>query len=153
VENSRKVAVAQSLMERLTESRELPHTQASSVRFLKEVVRRDLETLLNTRKPMMRELERYPDALGTVLSYGLEDAGALEDSSSGRFEALQQAVETCLGEFEPRLVDVMVSVLDPASARREIRLQIEAKLPLYPVIEVVHFDTVLDLASEIYTVA
>ncbi len=153
MENARKFTVAQSLMERLCESKDLPHAQASSVRFLKEVIRRDLETVLNTRKPMTRELEGYSKAWGTVLTYGLEDVGSLQESSAGRFEGLQQAIETCLADFEPRLIDVVVSVLDAPSEKREVRLHIEAKLPVYPSIEVVYFDTVFDLASEIYTIA
>ena len=153
MENIKKMAVAQSLMERLSESQELPPTQAGSIRFLKEAIRRDLETVLNTRKPMTRELEGYPQAGGTVLNYGLEDFGSLYSLPEGHSHALQQAIEGCLAEFEPRLVDVRVSVLGSPSEKREIRLHIEAKLPVYPSVEVVYFDTVLDLSRETYTVA
>ena len=143
---------AQSLMERLSEKQEPPHTQAGSLRFLKEAIRRDLEGVLNTRKPMLQELERYREACGTVLQYGLEDFSALPESSEGHLPELQKAIKRCLAEFEPRLLDVEVNLQSSPLEKREIRLQIEARLPLYPSVEVVYFDTILDLGSETYFV-
>lgn len=147
----KETVFTQSLMERLSESIEPPHTQASSLRLLKEAIRRDLEDLLNTRKPMNSELAGR-DARATVLGYGLEEFDNLLADSDAKLQAIQEAIQRCLAEFEPRLREVAVTVQGGHLEKREIQLHIEAKLPLYPAIEVVFFDTVLDLTSEKYSV-
>jgi predicted component of type VI protein secretion system len=67
---------------------------------------------------------------------------------------MQRAVQQCLAEYEPRLTNVLVSasVQDGDLLKHEIRLHIEAQLPLYPSVEVVSFDTVFDVTTETYSV-
>ena len=148
----RQVIVSQSLMERLSEQVNWPATEAASLRMLKEAVRRDLEALLNTRRPAPRELEGYEAAGCTVLNYGLDDLSTLRATPNGHLEAMKRAVELCLAAYEPRLTGVTVSLQDGHLLRREIRLHIEATLPVYPAIELVSFDTILDLTRQTYSV-
>ncbi len=120
--------------------------------MLKESIRRDLETLLNTRRVSPRELEGYIEAGSSVLNYGLEDLSTLRATPNGYLREMQRSVQHCLSSFEPRLTNVTVSLQNGDLLHREIRLHIEATLPLYPSVESVSFDTVFDLTSETYSV-
>jgi type VI secretion system protein ImpF len=144
--------ITQSLWQRLCENEELPTAHAAAARFLKESIRRDLEDLLNTRRPLARELEGYDLARSSVVNYGLEDLSSFYPSSGNSAQDIQQAVRRCIAEFEPRLVGVSVVVENSDPNRHEIRLHIEATLPIYPSAEKVSFDSMLDVASGIYSV-
>lgn len=143
---------AQSIMERLSEQQDWPNTQAGSIRLLKESIRRDLEAVLNTRRPLARELENYSEAAASVLNYGLDDLSTLRSTPNGYLLEMQHAVQRCLADYESRLTDVTVSIQDGNLLNREIRLHIEANLPLYQSVEIIFFDTVFDLTSETYFV-
>ncbi|AXC13370.1 ImpF [Acidisarcina polymorpha] len=149
---SKEMLFAQSLMERLSEKQEWPTTQTGSLRLLKESIRRDLEALLNTRRPMTMELGGYSEAAASVVNYGLEDLTSLRATRSGYLLEMQRSIQQCLTEYEPRLTEVTVRVQDGDFVNREIRLHIEANLPVYPSVEAVTFDTVFDLTSETYFV-
>lgn len=141
-----------SLMERLSETQEVHASQATSVRSLKEVIRRDLEALLNTRKPLARQLEGYIHAASSVLNYGLEDLSSLPVAAGGQLIEMQRAIQQCLAIYEPRLTDISVSVEDGGRIDKEIKLHIEATLPFYPTIEAVTFDTVFNVTNQTYSV-
>lgn len=151
--HAREMQVQQSILDRLSEKQEWPTTQTASLRFLKESIRRDLEELLNTRRPLARELENYASARSSVLNYGLDDLSGIAPLSQGNVQELQQAVHRCIAEYEPRLHDVTVSAGNGNDLlRREIRLHIEATLPVHPSAEIVSFDTMLDLTSGMYSI-
>lgn len=144
--------ITQSLWDRLCVNEELPASHAAAVRYLKESIRRDLEDLLNTRRPPARELDGYDLAKGSVINYGLEDLSSFYPSSGSSAQDIQQAVRRCIAEYEPRLVGVSVAVESSDPGRHEIRLHIEAMLPIHPGAETVSFNTTLDVASGIYSV-
>jgi type VI secretion system protein ImpF len=149
----REMPVTQSVFDRLSEREEWTGTQAASLRLLKESIRRDLEELLNTRRTLTAELDGYKEARGSVLNYGLEDLNSLTPLSRVNAQELQRAVQRCIAEYEPRLLDVTVSVEGNSDLlRREIRLHIEATLPVHPSAETVSFDTMLDLTSGLYSI-
>jgi type VI secretion system protein ImpF len=144
--------ITQSLWNRLSESEEIPIAHSAAVRFLKESIRRDLEDLLNTRRPPAPELEGYDLARSSVINYGLEDLSSFYPSSGSSAQDIQQSVRRCIAEYEPRLVGVSVVAEETNLDRHEIRLHIEATLPIHPAAETVSFDTMLDVASGIYSV-
>jgi type VI secretion system protein ImpF len=152
VTRPQSTVITQSLWDRLREHEELPASHAAAVRFLKESIRRDLEDLLNTRRPLVRELEGYDLARTSVINYGLEDLSSFYPSSGSSVQDIQQAVRRCIAEYEPRLVGVTVAVENSDPSRHEIRLHIEAMLPIHPSAETVSFDTMLDVASGVYSV-
>lgn len=150
---AKEMPVTQSVLDRLSERQEWPGTHAASLRLLKESIRRDLEELLNTRRTLTGELDGYDAARGSVLNYGLEDLNSLTPLSRVNAQELQRAVQRCIAEYEPRLVDVTVSVEGGSDLlRREIWLHIEATLPVHPSAESVSFDTMLDLTSGMYSI-
>ena len=149
----REGPVVLSVLDRLSEGVNPPTTYAASVRTLKESIRRDLEELLNTRRAPAQEFEGFSLARSSVVNYGLDDLSLLMPSLANGAQQVQRAVERCLAEFEPRLRDVRVEVLRGESlTTREIRLHIAATIPMQPSAEVVSYDTMLDLASGLYSV-
>lgn len=151
--------VQPSLIDRLTD--EDPRTQAEprstyaeSLRRFKAAVQRDLEWLLNTRRTPEIPSEDLTELNKSVYVYGVSDITSLSrDSMSARRRLLRQIEETLL-QFEPRMTDVRISLVDVDSEnrRRELRFVVEATLQLDPTPEQVMFDTVLQFASGQYDI-
>lgn len=144
--------VTQSVLDRVTAVEDWPATRSQSLRFFKESLKRDLEWLMNTRQPPMMELAKYPLAKASVLNYGLPDITSLGLASASDHRRLRLAIETCISNYEPRLMDVRVTLEGSDTADRRLRFHIEGNMKLDPAPEEVSFDTVLDLASGEYRV-
>jgi type VI secretion system protein ImpF len=65
---------------------------------------------------------------------------------------LRKAIEICLRNYEPRLMDVRVTLEGSDTADRRLRFHIEGNLKLDPAPEEISFDTVLELSSGEYKV-
>lgn len=118
---------------------------SQGVNELREAVKRDLETLLNTRQTRP-ELMNSPDELATsVLTYGLPDfesgvVGGVEEQA----EVLREAVERAIQRFEPRLIQIQVMRMPAANQyERSLHLVIDAMLRIDPEPVPVTFDTIL----------
>jgi type VI secretion system protein ImpF len=144
--------ITQSVLDRLMAVEEWPTTRAQSLRFFKESLRRDLEWLLNTRQPHMPELNSYQAAKATVINFGLPDITAMGLLSAADHRTLRGAIEVCLRNFEPRLMDVHVTLEESDTVDRRLRFHIEGNMKLDPAPEEITFDTVLELASGEYKV-
>jgi len=105
---------------------------------------------LNTRQPGMRELEGYPLANASMVNYGLPDISAMGLASSSDHKRLRQAILTCLKNFEPRLMNVDVTIESADIADRKLRFHIEGQMKLDPAPEEISFDTVLEMTSGEY---
>jgi type VI secretion system protein ImpF len=144
--------VTQSVLDRLTQVDDWPSTRTQSVRFFREALKRDLEWLLNTRKPPLPELDSWPVARDTVINFGLPDITSLGLTSAADHRSLRLAIESCLRVFEPRLTDVHVTLEASDTADRRLRFHIEGNMKLDPAPEEISFDTVLELSSGEYKV-
>jgi type VI secretion system protein ImpF len=144
--------VTQSVLDRLTQVDDWPSTRTQSVRFFREALKRDLEWLLNTRKPPLPELASWPAARDTVINFGLPDITSLGLTSASDHRSLRLAIESCLRVFEPRLTDVHVTLESSDTADRRLRFHIEGNMKLDPAPEEISFDTVLELSSGEYKV-
>ena len=144
--------VTQSVLDRLVAVDEWPATRAQSLRFFKESLKRDLEWLLNTRMPPIRGIDGYPLAKASVINYGLPDISALGLSSASDNRRLRLGIETCLRNYEPRLIDIRVTLEGGDVADRRLRFHIEGMMQLDPAPEEISFDTVLELTSGEYKV-
>ncbi|HEX8713577.1 MAG TPA: type VI secretion system baseplate subunit TssE [Terracidiphilus sp.] len=144
--------VTQSVLDRLTQVEDWPTTRNQSVRFFRDALKRDLEWLLNTRKPPVEEISSRPVARETVINYGLPDISALGLGSTTDQRALRSAIEACLRAFEPRLTGVHVTLESADTVDRRLRFHIEGNMKLDPAPEEIAFDTVLELASGEYKV-
>lgn len=145
--------VTQSIVERLNSNVEWPSTRAQSLRLLRESMKRDLEWLLNTRRPVIAGMENFPLANRSVMQFGLIDTSSLSINSSNDQRRLQLAVQQCLDDFEPRLQNTRVTIEPDDQKRRQLRFHIEGEIRLDPAPEEIMFDTVLDLTSGEYLVS
>ncbi len=145
--------VTQSLLDRLTVEEDWPTTRAQSLRQTRESLKRDMEWLLNTRRSPIEGIERFPLASRSVIHYGLIDTSSLSLSSTIAHKRLQQAVHDCIAAFEPRLININVTIEGNDSSRRQLRFHIEGQIDLDPAPEEISFDTVLDLTSGEYSVS
>ena len=144
--------VTQSVLDRLTTVEDWPTTRSQSLRYFKEALKRDLEWLLNTRQPPIPELVDYPLAKSSVINFGLPDISSLGLSSASDHGRLRKAIEMCLRNFEPRLMDVRVTLEGSDTTDRRLRFHIEGSMKLDPAPEEISFDTVLELSSGEYKV-
>jgi type VI secretion system protein ImpF len=153
----REGPVTLSVLDRLIDQEperklEPPLTRAQSLRELKAALRRDLEWLLNTRRTIeesptsLKELER------SLYNYGLPDVSSLYLRSSKDQETLLKAIKTAINLFEPRLLNIKVTLEPAADDTRVIRFAIEGLLRMDPAPEHVFFDTMLEPMSGQYQV-
>lgn len=120
---------------------------AVSISDMKDRVKRDLQSLLNTRSTSMVAHELSDESVEvqrSVWTYGLPDftTGAAGDDSER--ERLRRVIEETIRRFEPRLSRVRVRFVRPASeAVRTLHFVIEAELTIHPYVEAVAFDTMV----------
>ena len=145
--------ITQSLLERLSSTVEWPATRAQSLRMMRESLKRDMEWLLNTRRSLIPGIDDFAQVNRSVLQYGLLDTSSLSVASSLDQKRLQQAVQQCIDDFEPRLQNTRVSIEADEQKRRQLRFHIEGEIRLDPAPEEITFDTVLDLTSGEYSVS
>jgi len=124
-----------------------PRSQAQSLADLKKSVKRDLEWLLNTRHTPIEIPETLEELNESMAVYGLPDLTALSVKNPNEQNRLAKSIETALRVFEPRFINVKVSLEPIDSTDRQLRFHIEAHLDIEPVPEPVSFDTVLQVGS------
>jgi type VI secretion system protein ImpF len=147
-----ELLITQSLVDRLTDREPWPETRSASVAMFRDSLKRDIEWLLNTRKPVMPELESYPATAASVLNYGFTDIRSFDSSAGKDPNALIRAMEECVRTYEPRILQprVFLSRSDPLS--RSLRFHLEGRIIYEDMEEEIKFDTVLELISGEYEV-
>lgn len=118
------------------------------VEELKQAVRRDIEWLLNSRKPLL-DLADLPEARASILAYGMPDLTSFSSSPSDR-QRICAHIEAALRTFEPRLLPRSIRV-EPVAGREEgyarLKFSIHALLDVDPVREPISFDTSVETSS------
>jgi type VI secretion system protein ImpF len=130
------------------QARDRPLAPASTVAQLRNAVRRDVEALLNARRPWRSVPDRFAALRVSPLGYGIPDftAGAFNDKLQQ--ESLRAEIETTIRRFEPRLAHVQVELTDePSPLTATLTLRISALLRVDPEPEHVVFDTMLDTTT------
>jgi type VI secretion system protein ImpF len=128
-------------------------TPACTVVELRNSVRRDVEALLNARRPWRSVPDRFATLRVSPLGYGIPDftAGAFNDRLQQ--ENLRAEIETTIRRFEPRLAHVQVEPADPPSPiAATLTLRISALLRVEPGPESVVFDTILETTTADVTI-
>jgi len=131
---------------------ELPLSRAQSVRELKAALRRDLEWLLNSRRTIEESPASLKEVGRSLYNYGLPDVASLYLRSSKDQAYLLESIKTAIEIFEPRLLNVKVTLESASEDKRVIRFAIEGLLRMDPAPEQVFFDTVLEPTSGQYQV-
>ena len=146
--------VTQSLLERLQNEHdpEWPTDRMKSIGRYRESVRRDVEDLLNTRQPVLRQLDAYTLASASVLNYGLPDVQNYGSGQGRDPQALTAAIRHTLKTFEPRILRPQVSLSRTDASSRALRFHIEGQLVFDTMKEEITFDTVLELVRGTFEV-
>ena len=147
-----EIKVTPSLLDRLIdyeprESKESPKSRSANLRELKLSVRRDLEFLLNSRSFPEDIPESLEELNKSVAVYGLPDFARSNVKNPSEQVKLTEQLESAIRIFEPRLMDLQIT-LDPVNdVERSLRFRILAQLKVDPVPEPIAFDTVLQMGS------
>jgi type VI secretion system protein ImpF len=147
-----EVLITQSLIDRLVEREQWPETRAASISMYRESLKRDVEWLLNTRQPVIPELESYPATAASVFNFGLPDLHSFDGSAGKEQNALTVALEKCIRVFEPRISQPRVFLARTDLLSRSLRFHIEGQIVYENMDEEIKFDTVLELISGEYEV-
>jgi type VI secretion system protein ImpF len=118
---------------------------------LKASVRRDLEWLLNCRQSII-PLPPGSRLSESLLSFGLPDLTHSSMSSAEDQDFLRRAIERAIARFEPRLTNVVVTLLDGGGPDRALRFRIDAMLRVEPNPEPIVFDSVLRLPTRDFVI-
>jgi type VI secretion system protein ImpF len=121
--------------------------RAELVRRTRERVRRDLESLLNTRlrcEPLPEGLEALADS---VFNFGVPDNSGASLASPDERESLAAIIEQVIRRHEPRFSRLRVTVADPGRAERTLHFRIEAILNVRPEVRPIVFDSNLEPVS------
>jgi type VI secretion system lysozyme-like protein len=120
-------------------------------------VLRDLEALLNTKRPPEEYFEGLPLVAGSIANYGLRDMTHRDGTSGTERAALAEHIAHVIQTYEPRLtnVNVIPRTLDEVKAEQPkgyrigaAYFRIVATLNVDPTpIEGVVFDTTMELAT------
>jgi type VI secretion system protein ImpF len=97
-------------------------------RLQREAVRRDLEILLNTRRPATPLPEPSGELGVSLFEYGLPSFRGTGPVSAARLDQFRQEVETAIRRFEPRLSQVRVLLELPDGPMERLRFRIEAQM-------------------------
>ena len=125
----------------------------SSLRFVREAVRRDLEDLLNSRprcKGWPASLNELNDSLA---NYGLPDFSGLAVGAPSRQKDFERVLREVIETFEPRLENVSVERADtPDTLGRTAVFRIEATLCVEPIREPIVFNSTIEPQTANFTV-
>jgi type VI secretion system protein ImpF len=83
-------------------------SEDDSFEAMKAGLRRDLEGLLNARRPFSRWLSGTPELAGTVVDFGLPDLSTEDFGTEAVRERIRRMIASCIRTHEPRLSKVEV---------------------------------------------
>ena len=146
--------VTQTLIDRFILSQDdWPKTRKESIERFRDALRRDLEWMLNTRRPVLPILEEFPETAASVFNFGFPDLQNFDNSQGNDKDAVCTALEKCIRTFEPRIEQPRVFLVRSDTLARSLRFHIEGQIRYDDAKEDVKFDTVLELISGEYEVA
>jgi type VI secretion system protein ImpF len=126
-----------------------PRTAGAQVEEIRENLRRDLETLLNTRRPPDTAPQGMPELADALVSYGVDGFFNTALVTSQQRDEFARRLQTRIRLFEPRFESVAVAVLPPQNAaQRSLRLRIEARYVAQAGFPAVSFETAVDPSTQ-----
>ena len=122
--------------------RELEQYDAKSLRA---DVRRSLEAILNTRRPMGKLPPELSLLADSIYLFGIPDITDIAFGAPDQMRAVCQRVEMAISRFEPRLLNVRVELQGQETFQRDrvLRFRIRAKLQARPRPQEVVYDSVV----------
>lgn len=147
-----------SILDRLLDDE--PYNQAETdpgqhqlVKQLRNSVRRDLESLLNTRYHVIKPPEDLYEVDKSLLNYGLPDLATINITDARKRDEFTARLQKTLVQYEPRFKSVKVSYIDNKDETdRTLRFRIDAVIYADPLPQVVVFDSVLESVTRTVSV-
>jgi len=147
-----------SILDRLLDDE--PHNQAEQdpgqhqlVKQLRNSVRRDLESLLNTRFHVIKPPDDLSEVDRSLMNYGLPDLATINITDAKKRDEFTANLQKTLVEYEPRFKSVKVSYIDNKDdTDRTLRFRIDAVIYADPLPQVVVFDSILESVSRTVSV-
>jgi type VI secretion system protein ImpF len=146
-----EVLITQSLLDRLTDYEEWPTSRNASLRMYREGIKRDVEWLLNSRKPTVPGMDGYPLAANSVFNFGLPDITQFSIQNADP-NALAISILHTMRTHEPRIAHPRVELSRSDKTNRNLRFHVEGVLVFEEGEEEISFDTLLQLTSGEYEV-
>jgi type VI secretion system protein ImpF len=148
-----------SLLDRLMDDQpeqrhDAPRNRAQNLNALENAIRRDLESLLNTRRCCISPLPEFTDLRTSLVEYGVPDFLSANAASDKIREELRAQVEDAIRRFETRFQTVSVTLVDRgAEIDRTLKFRIAALMYAEPAPEYVSFDSSLNPGSRTFSVS
>lgn len=115
---------------------------------IRESVRRDLESLFNTRSCTHSPARQYTHLQKSLLNFGLPDLTTINFSSKDDRKNFCSQVESVIKNYEPRVKSAKVSIGDKVDVEDPtIRFRVEAVLHVSPSDETIVFDSAFNPIS------
>lgn len=155
---AREQVISRSVLERLLDNE--PDRTAdplssisTQVRELREVIRRDIEALLNTRRCPVSPSVHLRELVNSVFTYGVDGFMSANLVTEKAKTTLARKLEHCIAQTETRLTDIRITILkDHVEGQRTLNMRIEAILPLQEVMQTIQFETRLDPSSQRFVI-
>lgn len=124
-----------------------------SLSEIKLSVARDLESLLNTRQVLSKNIAgHYPHTARSLLAFGIEDFVGLSLLNPDDRKRICRGLEEAILSHEPRLHKVQVNLETSNESIRELKFRVNAILRVEPIWEPVGFDAMLQPNTQHYVV-
>ncbi len=156
--NSSTQALTPSIFDRLLDYNPSSNTEGQVsrgqvIKELRESVRRDLEFLLNSRRPCISLPKKWQQLEDTVINYGIPDYTGVNldvDDERVKFASL---IERIILKNETRLKSVKITVIDESeSMDRTFHFRIDGILKVEPAVKPVVFDSIMEPVSRTFEV-
>lgn len=150
--------VTPSVLDRLLddaprEQEESSFRRSFDLRALKRSVARDMEALLNARRvESVLDLEDCPNALRSMIDFGITDLSSLSLLDPDDRTYLRDKIRIAIERHEPRLSKVVVNLDAPAGTERMLRFRVDAQLEVVPTRPPVSFDATLQISTNSYQI-
>lgn len=144
--------ITPSVLDRLIDldpraSQESVKSQRTTVQEFKQHVKRDLEWLLNCRAYPGYVDDHLEEVPRSVALFGLPDFTGVNAQTGEEQDRLTQMMQSVIERFEPRFINVKITLGPVSNVDKSLKFHIEALLDLEPTPEPIEFDTVLQLAN------
>lgn len=115
------------------------------LREMRNSIRRDLESLLNTRFHLLQPDSELLEVDKSIFNYGLPDLATVNIVDVTRRKQFIKQLENTLKTYEPRFKSVKASFIENSeNTDRTLRFRLDTVIYADPVPEVVVYDSTLD---------
>jgi type VI secretion system protein ImpF len=114
--------------------------ESAAFERLKQGLRRDLEGLLNSKRPFSPWLSRTPEVADTIVGLGLPDLSTEDFGTPAVRDRIRRMIAQCIRTYETRLSRIEVEASQSTPSSTGVRFHITAVLSLAGLEEVVTYD-------------